>query len=68
MQKEDFKPGDLVQLLSGGPTMTITATGAIRDWCCGWFTEGEYKLADFYSVTLKKVEAPASQQSRQVFV
>ena len=51
---DDFKLGDLVQLKSGGPVMTVTSlkdAGAV--YCC-WFGPDEKKRGDsFIPVTLK---------------
>ena len=58
MKKEELKPGDCVEFLSGGPTMTITAEGLVKDWTCGWFARDEYKETEFASSVLKKVDRP----------
>lgn len=35
----DFKPGDILQLKSGGPTMTVTSAEG-TDVHCAWFLGG----------------------------
>jgi uncharacterized protein YodC (DUF2158 family) len=56
----EFKPGDVVQLKSGGPKMTISeASPGLRagHWNCVWFNhEGETKAATFQSEALKKAD------------
>lgn len=51
MAAENFKPGDVVQLKSGGPRMTVTETGrdiAQREMVyCVWF-EGKIKKEDAF--------------------
>jgi len=48
LMPDQFKPGDVVMLKSGGPKMTVNAVGeqfggAIRVWC-DWF-DGTKKLS-----------------------
>jgi uncharacterized protein YodC (DUF2158 family) len=55
----NFKPGDIVQLNSGGPKMTVSGTkpwnGIVKVWC-DWF-EGNKKMSDSFPATsLKKSE------------
>ncbi len=55
----EFKPGDVVQLKSGGPKMTVHSVypGAKGPAAtCLWFTDGdvrEVKQFDFYTETLE---------------
>lgn len=61
----DFEPGDIVQLRSGGPAMTVKEIGKMpyRDdpgvWCI-WFEQvgprNEIKEQAFMPITLKKIE------------
>jgi uncharacterized protein YodC (DUF2158 family) len=47
-----FKPGDVVQLKSGGPLMTVTAidhSGVV----CTWFDKNNHKTATFPASTLE---------------
>ena len=52
--------GDVVQLASGGPKMTVerigTAEGGGVAAHCVWFWEGDPKTAVFNEAALKKVE------------
>ena len=54
-----MKPGDIVQLKSGGPKMTVTEArewnGEIRVWC-SWFDEHNKPQSDsFPMAALKQV-------------
>ena len=52
-----FKPGDIVQLKSGGPKMTVNAPrGTDNDYHCKWFGGSKLSFAWFAENTLKKVE------------
>lgn len=56
-----FQVGDVVQLKSGGPMMTVYAVGTKEpvSVICKWFDGGELKEERFSSAVLKiaKVEA-----------
>lgn len=60
---ETLKIGDVVQLKSGGPKMTIvdyTYDMGHRDddkWHCTWFESNKVQEADFHKDALKKVDA-----------
>ncbi|WP_084815106.1 DUF2158 domain-containing protein [Ensifer sp. 1H6] len=55
----EFKPGDTVELISGGPTMTISSKQNDGGWWCHWFNHqaGNWELKghSFKTETLKKV-------------
>ena len=53
-EKIEFKAGDVVQLKSGGPLMTVYCI-YLEDLgvSCGWFYEGEYKNYTFLAHQLK---------------
>lgn len=63
-----FKPGDPVQLISGGPCMTVNSEdidpiGAMdenrnRNYVCTWFDKGKLCKGTFPEPTLKVWEAP----------
>ncbi|KEY19823.1 YodC family protein [Kaistella antarctica] len=59
MESEKFKSGDLVQLKSGGPTMTIRRYDSTRhNWYCDWFDiNGEHKMQTFRGDQLETVNA-----------
>jgi len=58
---EEIKVGDVVQLKSGGPDMTVDeigksgmdSTGPLSAWCT-WFHNGEEKRSSFPLTSLKK--------------
>jgi uncharacterized protein YodC (DUF2158 family) len=53
-----MKPGDTVQLKSGGPKMTVTEVkpinGVTRAWC-SWFINDKLETASFPVDSLNKV-------------
>lgn len=54
---DQFKPGDVVKLKSGGPAMTVNAVGeqfggGIRVWC-DWFEGSKKFSSDFEPSALK---------------
>lgn len=55
-----FAPGDVVQLKSGGPKMTVedvrTGDEGEKICRCVWFQDGERDLADFKATSLVKVQ------------
>jgi uncharacterized protein YodC (DUF2158 family) len=51
----DFKPGDVVQLKSGGPAMTVSDKSAGQT-VCEWFEGSSPKRANFKTATLAKIE------------
>jgi uncharacterized protein YodC (DUF2158 family) len=55
---DNFKAGDIVQLKSGGPKMTVTqagedSTGALTVWC-SWFEGKMQKGGTFPPEALKR--------------
>lgn len=62
---QGFQIGDLVQLKSGSPIMTIetvrgSATGQHQ---CTWFVDNKVVVHKFHADALEKAEKPASQAS-----
>lgn len=59
-----FSPGDIVQLKSGGPAMTIAAvsedslSGEFKGYYCEWFKGASKARAHFNEDTLKTYVAP----------
>jgi uncharacterized protein YodC (DUF2158 family) len=49
-----FKVGDVVQLKSGGPFMTIESRSQQGGWMCIWFDGDAQKRAAFVEATLTK--------------
>ena len=58
---EEFKNGDIVQLISGGPNMTITQAGA-KIHTCLWFAEDKLQKAPFNDHALKRVKLKQKKQ------
>ena len=50
----EWKMGDVVVLMSGGPRMTITSIQTNGIIHCMWFTEGGLKYGQFPKLTLYK--------------
>ena len=54
-----FKPGDIVQLKSGGPSMTVAKSSYTDEgYWCEWFKGASKERAHFDEETLKVYEAP----------
>ena len=53
---EDFGIGDVVQLRSGGPKMTVHSLVSEGDVICQWFESSEVHETCFPRDALKKVE------------
>ena len=59
-----FKPGDVVQLNSGGPKMTIEAVQSDGTLCCVWFHEdGKQDHGVFAQVALRAAKRRIESQS-----
>lgn len=66
MTEDTIQIGDVVQLKSGGPTMTVSYESDDRDSVgCTWFTTDnmERHYADFNPATLKRWESPMKGMS-----
>ena len=57
-----FAPGDIVQLKSGGPAMTVSKVneGKANTYTCEWFKGASNERAAFGEDTLKTYVAPAN--------
>ena len=55
MNEPKWKPGDTVQLKSGGPVMTIRRVGDNGQVVCNWFVGQKIQEADFYPEQLVEV-------------
>ena len=53
-----LKIGDVVQLKSGGPVMTVDSEGADGHLVCQWFEGSDVKKATFPIASLQAAEAP----------
>lgn len=51
-----FKVGDVVELKSGGPEMTVFSIDDALVYAA-WYDEGQYHTETFYAATLRKIEA-----------
>ncbi len=52
-----FKPGDLVVLNSGGPTMTVTGTSEDESIVyCAWMPSDDVYESEFLPATIKHTE------------
>jgi uncharacterized protein YodC (DUF2158 family) len=55
----EFKIGDVVQLKSGGPKMTVTKVSA-EGYLCRWFQQDHFTGHKFIGATLSRQEEPSS--------
>jgi uncharacterized protein YodC (DUF2158 family) len=62
---EDFAIGDVVQLRSGGPKMTVHGVVSDGDVVCQWFEGNEVHDENFPNEALKKVEQVGVGGSRR---
>jgi len=62
---EDFAIGDVVQLRSGGPKMTVHGVVSDGDVVCQWFESDEVHEENFPKEALKKVEQVGVGGSRR---
>lgn len=49
-----FQLGDVVELRSGGPQMTVTGTSQSGWVMCSWFKDGKYESGTFPPEALEK--------------
>ena len=56
---EQFKPGDVVQLKSGGPLMTVRGVSD-SECLCEWFSDSTPKKGSYLHAQLKDPEAGLS--------
>jgi uncharacterized protein YodC (DUF2158 family) len=68
--QRQFKPGDLVELNSGGPVMTVNERQSGDEYYCQWFAgkkldHGTFPLASLKPAVVKPVvplQAPAAEE------
>lgn len=53
-----WKPGDVVQVKSGGPPMTVAGEDQLGMVICEWFVGTNQKTGTFNHPVLKKYEPP----------
>jgi uncharacterized protein YodC (DUF2158 family) len=51
-----FKVGDIVELITGGPTMAVDLDWADGTYRCSWFAGAKHNSANFDGRTLKRAE------------
>lgn len=56
-----FNPGDLVQLKSGGPLMTVKQIQSNGDLFCIWFEGAKQNNGVFAPATVKTVRSPEDE-------
>jgi uncharacterized protein YodC (DUF2158 family) len=56
-------PGDVVQLKSGGPAMTLDEVLADKSARCAWFVGEEYRLASFPVAALRRAAPTTMSQA-----
>ncbi len=61
MTEDQFRPGDVVRLHSGGPTMTVSSIGVDYDPSlvnCEWFAGEQIKHGSFKPPMLELIRRP----------
>jgi uncharacterized protein YodC (DUF2158 family) len=53
---DELKPGDTVQLKSGGPIMTVRSIDRVEWITCDWFENNKAEHKQFNRAQLKKVD------------
>lgn len=48
-----FKVGDIVQLKSGGPKMTVVQVASAVNVYCAWFAGAKHERANFHTEALQ---------------
>jgi uncharacterized protein YodC (DUF2158 family) len=59
MSNGGFNPGDVVQLKSGGPKMTVGRLedlGGVMHAVCAWFVDNKREVGTFPTTSLKRAE------------
>lgn len=62
---KDFEIGDVVQLRSGGPKMTVHGVVSDGDVVCQWFESDELHEGNFPNEALNRIEQVAVGGSRR---
>lgn len=57
-EENPWKPGEVVQVISGGPAMTVAGEDMLGKVICEWFVGSNQKSGSFNAAVLKKYEAP----------
>lgn len=59
--KTEFHAGDLVQLKSGGPIMTVVENSHDGRYFCQWFAGKKLEAGHFNASTLAKVDEESDE-------
>jgi uncharacterized protein YodC (DUF2158 family) len=65
MAQQTFQPGDIVQLKSGGPKMTVTVVDGDNIYCMGYDANAHQFIEPrkFLSIVLKKIDEEGRRAS-----
>jgi uncharacterized protein YodC (DUF2158 family) len=55
MPEQQFKPGDIVSLRSGGPRMTIASIDGQMAYC-EWFSDDQHPQSKSFALTSLKID------------
>ena len=66
-EQQPFKPGDVVQLKSGGPAMTVGGKVAEDSIRCHWFDRATAMTEIFPTAAIRLYEGPRSATGLQRF-
>lgn len=64
MSNEEVKVGDVVELKSGGPRMTVNSIGKDKSGHCKWFVTGDTVQADHFAMEALKRSSEPDPTSR----
>ncbi len=68
MENQQFQIGDIVQLKSGGPRMTVKDTSKFTtdaDVYCQWFAGSKLESGHFHPSTIVRVDEPEAQSKKR---
>lgn len=57
-EENPWKPGDVVQVKSGGPSMTVAGEDIVGKVICEWFDGKRQMSGTFNAAVLRKYEPP----------
>ncbi len=59
----EFKIGDIVQLKSGGPKMTVENPGSSTNLWCQWFAGSKLEKGNFPKESLNKIDESKKKEN-----